>query len=62
MNVSTMNLWKPDSNNPNPGLATLEGSFHHIWRSEMAAYIFLGIIVALALYWLFAHENPAKEE
>ena len=31
-------------------------------RSEMMAYIFLGIIVALALYWLFAHENPAKEE
>jgi hypothetical protein len=27
MNVSTMNLWKPDSNNPNPGLATLEGNF-----------------------------------
>ena len=47
---------------PNPGLATLAGSFHHIWRSEMMAYIFLGIIVALALYWLFAHENPAKEE
>ena len=62
MKLIHMNLWQPDSNNPNPGLATLAGSFHHIWRSEMAAYIFLGIIVALALYWLFAHENPAKEE
>lgn len=57
-NVGTVSI----HNDPNPGLATLAGSFHHIWRSEMMAYIFLGIIVALALYWLFAHENPAKEE
>jgi len=63
MTTIQMNVWIDLATViPNPGLATLAGSFHHIWRSEMAAYIFLGIIVALALYWLFAHENPAKEE
>ena len=55
-NVGTVSI----HNDPNPGLATLEGIFHHIWRSEMMAYIFLGIIVALALYWLFKYGDPSK--
>lgn len=56
-NVGTVSI----HNDPNPGLATLAGSFHHIWRSEMAAWVFLTVMTALAIY-LICRENPAKEE
>jgi len=61
MKLIHMNLWQPDSNNPITRAGYPGGDFSS-YGGEMMAYIFLGIIVALALYWLFAHENPAKEE
>jgi len=62
MTTIQMNVWIDLATViPNPGLATLAGSFHHIWRSEMMAWVFLTVMMALVFYLIF-RENPAKEE